>query len=620
MATKNHLIILITSLSGPKAYICPLLNDTSFGSAHPGMKELKHLNKYFRKYWFKLVFGILITIIARVFQLVMPSYVAKIIAVVEKYLAAEINETLARQLLLEYIGIIVGAALLSGFFTFLMRQTIINVSRYIEYDLKNEVFDHYQRLSLNFYKTNRTGDLMNRISEDVTQVRMYAGPAIMYGMQTLTLFVCLIPLMFIKAPTIAFYALLPLPVLSVLIYWISRIIHKRSTRVQVFLSDLSTFAQETFSGISVIKAYVMEPQVNQQAQALALEGKTKSMDLAKVNAWFFPLMILLIGVSNVFVIYIGGLQYLNGEIESIGTIAEFILYVNMLTWPVAIVGWLTSVVQRAEVSQKRINQFLNQDPEIVNQSESPTPIQGKITFDKVGFTYPDTGIEALKNVSFEIIPGQTLTILGKTGSGKSTILELIARLYDVSSGEIRIDDRPVETLNLTSLREAIGAVPQDAFLFSDTIENNIRFGKHDATLDEIREAAKMAVVDSNIEGFAKGYQTVLGERGITLSGGQKQRVSIARALIKDPTIYLFDDCLSAVDTETEEAILSNLKKASQGKTTLIVSHRVSSAVNADKVIVLDNGSIIQAGNHEKLMAQEGYYKELYISQLSEKET
>ena len=604
----------------PKTYICAHLNDTSFESAHPGMKELKHLNKYFRKYWFKLVFGILITIIARLFQLVMPSYVSKIIGVVEKYLAAEISETLARQQLLEYIGIIIGAALLSGFFTFLMRQTIINVSRYIEYDLKNEVFDHYQRLSLNFYKTNRTGDLMNRISEDVTQVRMYAGPAIMYGIQTLTLFVCLIPLMFIKAPTIAFYALLPLPVLSVLIYWISRIIHKRSTRVQVFLSDLSTFAQETFSGISVIKAYVMEPQINQQAESLALEGKTKSMDLAKVNAWFFPLMILLIGVSNVFVIYIGGLQYLNGEIESIGTIAEFILYVNMLTWPVAIVGWLTSVVQRAEVSQKRINEFLNQKPEIVNQSKNPTPIQGKITFDNVGFTYPDTGIEALKNVSFEINPGQTLTILGKTGSGKSTILELIARLYDVSSGQIRIDDQPIEKLNLISLREAIGAVPQDAFLFSDTIENNIRFGKENASIDEIRDAAKMAVVDTNIEGFAKGYKTVLGERGITLSGGQKQRVSIARALIKDPTIYLFDDCLSAVDTETEEAILSNLKKASRGKTTLIVSHRVSSAINADKVIVLDGGGIIQAGNHEKLMTQEGYYKELYINQLSEKET
>ncbi|MDM9630824.1 ABC transporter ATP-binding protein [Robiginitalea aurantiaca] len=584
------------------------------------MKELKHLNKYFRKYWFKLVIGILITITARVFQLVMPSYVAKIIGVVEKYLAAEVTETVARQQLLEYIGIIIGAALLSGFFTFLMRQTIINVSRYIEYDLKNEVFDHYQRLSLNFYKTNRTGDLMNRISEDVTQVRMYAGPAIMYGMQTLTLFVCLIPLMFIKAPTISFYALTPLPVLSVLIYWISRIIHKRSTRVQVFLSDLSTFAQETFSGISVIKAYVMEPQINQQAQALALEGKTKSMDLAKVNAWFFPLMILLIGVSNIFVIYIGGVQYLNGEIESIGTIAEFILYVNMLTWPVAIVGWLTSVVQRAEVSQKRINEFLKQAPDIQNHSDVETPVRGKITFDNVGFIYPDTGIEALKDVSFEISPGETLTILGKTGSGKSTILELIPRLYDVSSGEIRIDDRPVEELNLTSLREAIGAVPQDAFLFSDTIENNIRFGKEDATLDEIREVAKMAVVDTNIEGFSKGYQTVLGERGITLSGGQKQRVSIARALIKDPTIYLFDDCLSAVDTETEEAILSNLKKASQGKTTVIVSHRISSAINADKVIVLENGRIIQAGNHDELLAQEGYYKELYINQLSEKES
>ncbi len=584
------------------------------------MKELKHLNKYFRKYWFKLVIGILITITARVFQLVMPSYVAKIIGVVEKYLAAEVTETFARQQLLEYIGIIIGAALLSGFFTFLMRQTIINVSRYIEYDLKNEVFDHYQRLSLNFYKTNRTGDLMNRISEDVTQVRMYAGPAIMYGMQTLTLFVCLIPLMFIKAPTISFYALTPLPVLSVLIYWISRIIHKRSTRVQVFLSDLSTFAQETFSGISVIKAYVMEPQINQQAQALALEGKTKSMDLAKVNAWFFPLMILLIGVSNIFVIYIGGVQYLNGEIESIGTIAEFILYVNMLTWPVAIVGWLTSVVQRAEVSQKRINEFLKQAPDIQNHSDVETPVRGKITFDNVGFIYPDTGIEALKDVSFEISPGETLTILGKTGSGKSTILELIPRLYDVSSGEIRIDDRPVEELNLTSLREAIGAVPQDAFLFSDTIENNIRFGKEDATLDEIREVAKMAVVDTNIEGFSKGYQTVLGERGITLSGGQKQRVSIARALIKDPTIYLFDDCLSAVDTETEEAILSNLKKASQGKTTVIVSHRISSAINADKVIVLENGRIIQAGNHDELLAQEGYYKELYINQLSEKES
>ena len=584
------------------------------------MKELKHLNKYFRKYWFKLLLGILITIVARVFQLVMPSYVKKIIEVVEQYLAAELTETVARTQLLEFIGIIIGAALLSGFFTFLMRQTIINVSRYIEYDLKNEVFDHYQRLDLNFYKTHRTGDLMNRISEDVSQVRMYSGPAIMYGIQTLTLFVCLVPLMFIKAPTIAFYALIPLPVLSVLIYWISQIIHKRSTRVQAFLSDLSTFAQETFSGISVIKAYVMEPRINQQAQVLSLEGRSKSMDLARVNAWFFPMMILLIGVSNIFVIYVGGLQYLNGQIESIGTIAEFILYVNMLTWPVAIVGWLTSIIQMAEASQKRINEFLRQEPGIQNLQQAPTPIRGKITFERVSFTYPDTGIRALSDISFEVLPGQTLTILGKTGSGKSTVLDLIPRLYDVSSGQIRIDDTPVEELNLHSLRDAIGAVPQDAFLFSDTIENNIRFGKQDATPEEIEAVAKMAVVHENITGFAQGYQTVLGERGITLSGGQKQRVSIARALLKDPVIYLFDDCLSAVDTETEEAILSNLKKASRDKTTLIVSHRVSSAIHADKIIVWENGKILQTGTHDELMAKEGYYKELYINQLSEKES
>ena len=583
------------------------------------MKELKHLNKYFKKYWFKLFLGIIITIIARVFQLVMPSYVKNSIEVVEKYLGGITSEPEARSLLLEYILIIIGAALLSGFFTFLMRQTIINVSRYIEYDLKNEVFDHYQLLNLNFYKRNRTGDLMNRISEDINQVRLYAGPAIMYGMQTLTLFVCLIPLMFIKAPTIAFYALLPLPILSVLIYIISKIIHKRSTRVQEFLSTLSTFAQETFSGISVIKAYTLEPKINTEASSLAIEGKNRSMDLAKVDAWFFPLMILLIGISNIFVIYIGGVEYINGRIDSIGTIAEFILYVNMLTWPVAIVGWLTSLVQRAEASQKRINEFLKEQPDIKNEVLEETPIKGQITFDKVTFTYEDTNITALKDISFNIEVGQTVAILGKTGSGKSTILDLVARLYDVSSGEIRIDGTPIKKLNLQSLRSSIGAVPQDAFLFSDSISNNIRFGKENATHEEIIEVAKKAVVHENIMGFSKQYETVLGERGITLSGGQKQRVSIARALLKDPDIYLFDDCLSAVDTETEEAILNNLKKASRNRTTLIVSHRVSSAKNADKIIVLDQGEIIQEGTHDLLVNQEGYYKELYAHQLSEKE-
>ena len=582
------------------------------------MKELKHLNKYFKKYWLKLFIGIVITILARLFQLVMPSYVNKTITVVQQYLKGDIVKEFAKEQLTLFILIIVGAALLSGFFTFLMRQTIINISRYIEYDLKNEIFDHYQILSLNFYKKNRTGDLMNRISEDVNQVRLYAGPAIMYGIQTLTLFACLIPLMFIKAPTLAAYTLLPLPILSVLIYKISKIIHKRSTVVQEYLSSLSTFTQEVFSGVSVIKAYALEPQTNAELTQLAIDGKDKSMSLAKVNAWFFPLMVLLIGISNILVIYIGGMQYINGEI-GVGLIAEFILYVNMLTWPVAIVGWLTSIVQRAEASQKRINEFLNEKPELENNESIPHEIKGKIVFKDVNFTYEDTDIHAIKDLSFTINQGETVAILGKTGSGKSTILDLVARLYDVTSGEITFDDEPIKNINLTDLRESIGAVPQDAFLFSDTIKNNIKFGKYDATDEEIIAIAKQAVVHENIMGFSKQYETVLGERGITLSGGQKQRVSIARALMKNPTIYLFDDCLSAVDTETEEDILFNLKKASTNRTTLIVSHRVSSAKNADKILILENGKLIQQGTHEELNGTDGYYKELYQNQLSEKE-
>lgn len=583
------------------------------------MKELRFLNKYLKKYWLKLFLGIIITIIARIFSLVMPSYVNKSIKAVEDFASNSLTGDEAKSVLLEYILIIIGAALLSALFTFLMRQTIINVSRYIEYDLKNEVFDHYQLLSLNFYKRNRIGDLMNRISEDVGQVRMYAGPAIMYGIQTLTLFVCLIPLMFIKAPTLAFYTLTPLPILSILIYQISRIIHKRSTRVQEFLSSLSTFTQESFSGVAVIKAYGLEGKINNELQDLAIEGKDTSMALAKVNAWFFPLMILLIGISNIFVIYIGGKQYINGQIESIGLIAEFILYVNMLTWPVAVVGWLTSIVQRAEASQKRINEFLKENPSIKNEIKEETPINGKIEFKNVDFTYEDTNINALKDVSFTIESGQTVAFLGKTGSGKSTILDLVARLYDVSNGKVLIDDRPLEKLNLDSLRNSIGAVPQDAFLFSESIANNIRFGKENASQEEIEGVAKKAVVHKNIIGFTKGYDTILGERGITLSGGQKQRVSIARALLKDPVIYLFDDCLSAVDTETEEEILSNLQQESNNKTTLIVSHRVSSAKNADKIIVLEDGKILQEGTHEQLNNTEGYYKELYQDQLSDKD-
>ncbi len=584
------------------------------------MKELKAINKYFKKYKYKLLIGILITIIARVFSLVLPPYVRKSLDAVEKYLTSETaNIATIKGQLIEYIVIIIGSALLAGFFTFLMRQTIINVSRYIEFDLKNEIYQHYQKLSLNFYKQRRTGDLMNRISEDVGQVRMYAGPAIMYSIQTLTLFACVIPIMFITAPTLALYTLIPLPVLSFLIYRISRIIHKKSTVVQEFLSTISTFSQETFSGISVIKAYGLEPNMNAEAARLANLGKDKSLDLARVNAWFMPLMVLLIGLSNLFVIYIGGRQYINGEIATVGVILEFIIYVNMLTWPVAVIGWVTSIVQRAEASQKRINEFLSIQPEITNNVSHATPIKGDIEFKNVWFTYQDTNITALKDVSFAIKSGQTLAIIGKTGSGKSTILDLISRVYEPTKGSVLIDGKPIQEINIKNLREAIGVVPQDAFLFSDTIANNIKFGKPNATQEEIEEAAKKAVVHDNIIQFTKKYDTVLGERGITLSGGQKQRVSIARALLKDATIYLFDDSLSAVDTETEEQILNNLQAISKNKTTVIVSHRVSSVKNADVILVLEDGKIIQQGSHNELINLPGYYKELYENQLSEKE-
>lgn len=583
------------------------------------MKELKYINKFFIKYRYKLLVGILITIIARIFSLVVPPYVKKSLETVEKYLESPNDVPLIEGQLTEYILIIIGAAILSGFFTFLMRQTIINVSRYIEFDLKNEIFRQYEKLSLNFYKQNRTGDLMNRISEDVSQVRMYAGPAIMYSIQTITLFVCVIPLMFYSSSSMAIYTLLPLPVLSFLIYKISRIIHKRSTVVQEYLSKLSTFSQESFSGISVIKAYGIEPRINQELELLANEGKDKSMDLVRVNAWFMPLMALMIGISTLFVIWIGGRQYIKGEIESVAVIAEFIIYVNYLTWPVATVGWVTSIVKRAEASQERINEFLGQTPEIQNTVQKNTPVNGKIEFRNVTFTYEDTEITALKNLSFIAEQGKTTAIIGRTGSGKSTILNLTGRLYDVTEGTILVDDVPVKKLNLYSLRNAIGAVPQDAFLFSDTIENNIKFGKENASHDEIVTVAKKAAVHDNIENFANKYQTVLGERGITLSGGQKQRISIARALIKDPQIYLFDDCLSAVDTETEEEILNNLQNATVSKTTLIVSHRISTVKNADHIIVIEDGKVVKQGTHNQLISEEGYYKELYLNQLSEKE-
>ena len=459
---------------------------------------------------------------------------------------------------------------------------------------------------------------MNRISEDVSKVRMYVGPAIMYSMNMIVLFVVGFTQMVQVDLKLTLYTLIPFPLLSISIFILSRVIHKRSTIVQQYLSKLTTFNQETFSGIGVLKSYGIETSIIRDFDEIANESKEKNIDLQKANALFFPTMILLIGISNLIVIYVCGMQYINNEIK-IGVVLEFLLYVNILTWPVAVVGWVTSMIQQAEASQARINEFLDEKPEISNTNPNASEINGKVEFKNVSFTYDDTNITALKNINLTVESGETLAILGKTGSGKSTIIELVARLYDTTEGEIFLDDISIEKVNLNDLRNQIGFVPQDPFLFSDSIGNNIKFGKQDATEKEIITAAKNADVHKNIVEFSKGYETVLGERGVTLSGGQKQRVSIARAIIKNPKILIFDDCLSAVDTETEEKILSNLERVSKSKTTFIISHRVSSAKNADKIIVLDDGKIIQQGTHNQLVNKEGYYKDLFEQQLLEKE-
>lgn len=590
------------------------------------MKELRYLNKYFIKYKYSFSLGILITIIAQIFSLFTPKLISRSLSAIEKFdklpKADQVSKTIIasyHQDLIHNVLLIIATTIVAGFLTFLMRQTLIVMSRHIEFDLKNEVFKQYENLSQNFYKQNRTGDLMNRISEDVSKVRMYVGPAVMYTINTFIRFAIVIIYMYSVSPLLTLYTILPLPILSYCIFKLSSAINKKSTIFQQYLSKVSSFSQEIFSGIRVIKAYSLENQHQNNMVALADESKKKSLDLAKVQSLFGPLMIALIGISNLVVIYFGGVMYINGTIQSIGTIAEFILYVNMLTWPVASLGWVSSMVQEAEASQKRLNEFLKIEPEIKNNNQNPSDIQGSISFENVSYTYEDTNIEALKNVTFTVKKGETLAILGKTGSGKSTILSLISRLYDVTQGKIAIDQHEISTLNLNDLRNNIGIVPQDAFLFSDTIKNNIKFGNQNATDEEVVKAAQNAVVHDNIIAFNKQYDTVLGERGITLSGGQKQRVSIARAIIKNPAILLFDDCLSAVDTETEETILNNLFEICKDKTTIIVSHRVSSAKNADKIIILEDGKIIQQGSHNQLINQEGYYSSLYLKQLSEKE-
>ena len=582
------------------------------------MKALKHVNKYFYKYRFRLGIGIIICFISNIFKLLVPGFVKNSINAADEFRKGNITDiSIVKASLLENILLIIGAALLAGLLTFITRQMIIATSRMIEFDLKNEIYQQYQKLSLNFYKKNRTGDLMNRISEDVSKVRMYFGPAIMYSMNMIVIFIVTLILMLRTDVKLTLYTLIPLPILSISIYYLSGLIHKKTTIVQQYLSKLTTAAQESFSGIRIIKSYVTENRTINHFENIAETSKQKNIELYKVQAFFFPLMILLIGISNLLVIYIGGLQYIDGQI-TLGDIGMFIMYVNYLTWPVAVLGWVTSIVQQAEASQARINEFLKEDPEIKNNNaNSDDHLNGDLEFKNVTFTYDDTNIVALKNVSFNLEGGKTLAILGKTGSGKSTVISLVARLYDIHHGEILIGNKNIQQINLDTLRQEIGFVPQDAFLFSDTIENNIKFGDENASIETITNAAKDAYIDHNIVDFTHGYKTYVGERGVTLSGGQKQRVSIARAIIKKPELLIFDDCLSAVDTETEEIILNNLNRITKNCTTLIVSHRISSIKHADKIIVLDEGEIIQEGTHQLLSSQEGFYKELYEQQLLE---
>lgn len=592
------------------------------------MKALKYLNKYLWKYRVRLGLGILFIIISNVFAIIPAQIIRVAFDVVKESLQqyqmlegssfqAEYYSLLSNVLLLFGAGVLL-MALLKGVFLFFTRQTIIVMSRYVEFDLKNEIFEHYQNLSLSFYKRNNTGDLMNRISEDVSKVRMYLGPAIMYSLNVLFLFIMVIGTMLTVNPKLTLYVLAPLPVLSVSIYYVSAIINTRSERVQRQLSVLSTFVQEAFSGIRVLKSYGRVNDYNKNFKAETDFYKDKNLELVKTNALFQPLMILLIGLSTIITVYIGGQLAISGDITT-GNIAEFVIYVNMLTWPVAALGWVTAITQRAAASQHRINEFLETTPDILNHGEGSDQkeIEGEVSFEDVHFVYPDSGIRALNGVSFELKAGESVALIGKTGSGKSTVADLIGRLFDASQGTVKVDGKDVREHDLYRLRRAIGYVPQDVFLFSDSIAENIAFGlPEDSAGDEkVEQAAKDANVYQNIMDFPKQFETELGERGITLSGGQKQRISIARAIIKQPRILIFDDSLSAVDTQTEELILSSLNRIMNGRTTLIISHRISTVKNCDKILVMDDGRIIEAGSHKTLLSQNGVYADLHNQQL-----
>jgi len=588
------------------------------------MKELAYLNKYLLKYKWSLIWGLVFVIISNVFQILPAQMVRYSIDLVmenirmyrsfdHSALQADFFQVFARGILI-YALLILIMALLRGVFLYFQRQTLIVMSRLIEYDLKNEIFDHYQNLPLSFYRKSSTGDLMNRISEDVGRVRMYLGPSIMYGLTTITLFALLVPVMFSISPKLTLYSLLPLPLLSIAIFYVHNIIEHRSEEIQKSQSRLSTFVQEAFSGIRVIKSFTREKESSANFARESEEYKRQSIKLTKVESMFYPIVLGLVGLSIILTIYAGAVEVINGAL-TIGNIAEFIIYVNILTWPVTLLGWTSSQVKRAEASQKRINEFLNTKTDIVSVMDVNREIEGRVEFNDVSFTYPDTGVEALKNISFSIQPGESLGIIGTTGSGKSTVANLVSRLYDATSGEVTIDGVPIRDYNLVCLRRQVGVVPQDVFLFSDTIYNNIAFGLDQPEEHKVLQAAKDADVYENIQSFPQGFATRVGERGITLSGGQKQRVSIARAVAREPKILILDDALSAVDTKTENNILNSMKKVMVGRTSIIISHRVSSAKLANKILVLHDGQIVEEGTHENLLAHNGVYKELYEKQM-----
>ena len=594
------------------------------------MRALYTINKYFWKYRWRLFLGILFVSISNLFAIYPAQVIRKaldtVLEATKNYkLAGEgvesklIYSELTEQLLI-FAALVLGFAILKGFFLFTTRMTIIVMSRLIEYDMKNAIFEQYQNLELAFYRKNNTGDLMNRISDDVSKVRMYFGPAIMYTINLVVLFTFVITAMLNVSVELTVYVLTPLPLLSIGIYYVSNIINKKSEVIQRQLSAINTYVQEAFSGIRVIKAYNQQLDKEAYFKNELEDYKNKNLDLVKVNAVFMPLMTLLIGVSTIMTIFIGGRLAMDGQI-SMGNIAEFVIYVNMLTWPVASLGWVTSLVQRAAASQERINEFMDTKASIVNPSKEQMEINGNIEFKNVSFTYPDSGIKALQNISLKINAGESVAILGRTGAGKSSLASLVSRLYDPDNGSILIDGKDIKTLNLDILRKSVGYVPQDVFLFSETIAENIAFGTQLAiSREEIEQAAKNAEIYDNIKGFPKGFETKLGERGITISGGQKQRISIARAIVGKPHILIFDDCLSAVDTETEKGIINNLTSVMKDKTTLIISHRVSSVAHCDQIFVLDDGKVLEQGTHESLLKNESTaYAELYRKQLTEEQ-